>query len=135
MSSKDTKKDLREEKKKVLLERTAKAREHRNSLVNELAQKGESQKAMLIDARTLNSFILELFYEDDENTEFHTFREWLSMGYSVIKGSKGFPLWGRPLREQTEEQGKDPGDLDEQTARFFPLSYVFSNVQVQKLES
>lgn len=76
---------------------------------------------------TVNKILIELFYKTEEHQEFKTIQQWNQEGYSVIKGSKSFIVWGKPTRLQKEET--EPNDEEED---FYPLCYLFSNAQVQK---
>lgn len=74
---------------------------------------------------SVNEGLLDM-YTTDEHTDFATFWDWKKQGKSVIKGAKGFPIWGRPV----EKPQADPSaQEDEET--FWPLCYLFSNAQVK----
>ncbi len=83
------------------------------------------------DYENTNEAVIENFYKDTENTEFHTFRGWLQLGFVVKRGSKGFPIWAHPKKwanpsaTPTAEEERD----------YFPLAYLFSDAQVDKSKS
>ena len=64
--------------------------------------------------------------------ELKTFNQWKKEGATIIKGSKGFALWGQPLkataRELIERNGKQ--EEDESSYEFWPICILFSSEQV-----
>jgi hypothetical protein len=78
---------------------------------------------------SVNEALIECFYKDAENKEFHTFFDWIDKGYKIKKGSRAFAIWGspRPLKK-IEPQVQD----DEKEEDFFPICYLFSNSQVEE---
>lgn len=82
---------------------------------------------------TLNDIIIERFYTNGHHNTFHTFAGWKKEGFSVIKGSEAFVVWGK---KRTVEQGKDHREDEESEEakkyKFYPLAYLFSNQQVKK---
>lgn len=53
------------------------------------------------------------------------------LGKVVKKGEKALLLWGEPRNggKQEKEEGKDDDEY-----KFFPLAYVFSQLQVEPLK-
>ena len=45
---------------------------------------------------TINEILLNLIYNTDGATEFNTFAQWKELGYTILKGSKAFVIWGQP---------------------------------------
>jgi hypothetical protein len=82
----------------------------------------------------INEAVIDTFYKDGDHTQFKTFNDWKTEGYSIIKGSKAFLVWGKPKRvqdsEKAKEQGKDEPTEDRERD-FFPLAFLFSNAQVE----
>lgn len=108
-----------------------------NKELTEIQQKRQQLKDMsaavkpLVDEgkfEKLNTAIIETFYKKGEHQEFNTFWQWKDKGFSVKKGEKAFFVWAKPLSVQAEEKGKPLSD-DEHD--FYPLCFLFSNVQVQ----
>jgi len=120
-------KERTKEKRRLLSKLTAAARALREEEVNRLTSEGKHNEALRTCCRSLNSFIIENFYQDSENVVLNTFNQWQQNGYQVKKGSKAFVLWGRPLASQKAEKQEEPQEGDEQ---FFPLCHLFSNAQV-----
>jgi len=116
------------QKRIVLGKLSIQAKEIRKGQVNKAMEKGNTNIAMYWASRTLNSIIIEVFYKKDGNTEFKTFKEWKEEGKKIIKGSKGFVIWGRPIGTQKAEEGKE---TDEEEINYFPISHLFSNKQVE----
>lgn len=83
---------------------------------------------------TINEAIIKTFYKDPTHSEFKTFNQWKADGYSIIKGSKAFIVWGKPKKvqdtEKAAEQGKD-APADDSTHDFYPIAFLFSNAQVE----
>lgn len=81
--------------------------------------------------------LLKEHYKRDGHTVLKSFAEWKEAGFSVKKGEKALLLWGKPkggkIVEENENAQGDNRDLEEMTKLFFPLCYVFSNKQVQRI--
>ncbi len=75
---------------------------------------------------------LALIYNMQGHTEIKSFRAWIKEGYVVKKGEKALLLWGEPLKALNQE--KKTGD-EKDEYKFFPLAFVFSNKQVEPLET
>lgn len=77
---------------------------------------------------TVNEAIKEavIMEENPEIKQLNTFDQWKKKGFSVKKGEKAFLLWGRP---RTVPQGEENDEF-----KFWPLCYIFSNLQVQTLK-
>lgn len=80
---------------------------------------------------TINQIITEIFYKgaNDGITTFKTLKEWNKEGKKVIKGSKSFPVWGRPRKAEKKEERE--GETIEEKYEFFPMAYLFANTQVE----
>ena len=80
---------------------------------------------------TINGLLRDM-YAQQGHTELKTFDEWKEAGYIVRKGQKAILLWGKPRKhnagEDTEQQ------TSEQQDDFFPVCYVFSNLQVHAMK-
>lgn len=95
------------------------------------------------------------FYEDCEKTneilkkyysnqyridEFNTFKGWKEKGFKVRKGSKGFLFWSKPKVHKVDEEGKSivqnfsTDNEDEDKEKMYYISYLFSNLQVEKIK-
>lgn len=72
---------------------------------------------------------LKTIYKSDGHIILKTFNQWKKDGKSIKKGEKALCLWGSPkCKEDKNEQCEDTNvdKLD-----FYPICYVFSNLQVQ----
>lgn len=82
---------------------------------------------------TINDAIMETLYKDDTNRIFKSYRVWKKEGYQVRKGEKAYILWARPkeiqrtIEEATEKE-------KEKLMQYFPIAYLFSNAQVDKID-
>jgi len=105
-----------------------------NIIAKRQALKDLSKAAMeLIEmeqASTINEALV-IIYAQQGHSEIHSFKRWLQLGYVVRKGEKALLLWGEPIKATKQEKVK-ADDKDE--FKFFPLAYVFSNLQVDKLK-
>ena len=64
---------------------------------------------------------------------FNSFIGWKLNGYKVKKGEKAFLFWGRPVNKRGKDaennENKDDDEID--SHNYFPIAYLFSNLQVQ----
>ncbi len=107
--------------------------EKRNQLRQLSAAAKEIQKASG-EELTINQIIIDAFYTDEKNQIFKSFKGWIKEGYSVKKGEKAFFIWGRPRQENKEGEVKPVIENDDDSSTFFPISYIFSNAQVEPLK-
>ena len=130
-----------------LLAASAEAREIRHALIN---RANSLEHAAFLESQPLNYFILKYVYAPAEEgtTEFKKFNEWKNEGYTIIKGSKAFPVWSQPTkREKKEQDGEsepapvwmenadgttgEEGSTHSERERF-NMCYLFSNLQVTR---
>ena len=133
-----------------LLSASAQARQIREMMINEAKTMAQ---AMFLEAQPLNYFILKFVYAPtaEGTTDFKKFNEWKQEGYTIIKGSKAFPVWSQPTkREKKEEDGDTPkpaatislmedaagseGEKTRYERERFNMCYLFSNLQVTRRE-
>tara|TARA_R110001606_G_C15181472_1_gene629407 strand:+ start:407 stop:781 length:375 start_codon:yes stop_codon:yes gene_type:complete len=114
----------KKEKLKILSEQ---ARELKQHLINKAPT---LEQATAIDEMRVNDIILNYFYKDEANTEFHSYKNWQELGFQVKKGSKAFVIWGRK-RQNIDDKKAATEEKDQY--KFFPLAFVFSNNQVEKI--
>lgn len=86
---------------------------------------------------TINGLLRDM-YAQQGHTELKTFDEWKEAGYIVRKGQKAILLWGKPRKHNAGKENAEAGeDTDQQTSEqqddFFPVCYVFSNLQVHAM--
>lgn len=74
---------------------------------------------------TINEVIINYFYKKNGNTIFKTFKDWKKEGKQIVKGQKGFEVWGKP-RKTNQEKDENTDEYS-----FFPLAYLFSELQVK----
>jgi DNA repair protein RadC len=91
----------------------------RSNAVKPLVESGEFP--------TINAAIVETFYKTMGINVLKSFMEWKKEGKHVIKGSKAFPVWGKPVVNQTEQQEQSRDEI-----RYWPVKYLFSDQQVQE---
>lgn len=93
-----------------------------SSQLKALKERGEIQ--------TINEGLVRFCYTNEEHETFKKFNEWKQLGYTIVKGSKGFPVWAQPVaaKKQQTEQEKEADEFE-----FFPICYLFSNAQVRRV--
>ena len=81
----------------------------------------------------VNDALMELIYKQNGNDEFHTLPDWNKKGFNVKKGSQAFLIWGRPKNTANpkQEEPETQDDDNEEDNQFWPLCYLFSNLQVE----
>ena len=86
---------------------------------------------------TINEILLKIIYDTKEVKEFNTFNQWKERGYTIIKGSKAFLIWGQPVNKQKKDKAKEQGKESEEgdEYEYFPVCYLFSDKQVFKKET
>ena len=133
-----------------LLAASALARQIRDKMINEAKSMAQ---AMFLESQPLNYFILNFVYAPAEEgtTEFKKFNEWKSEGYTIIKGSKAFPVWSQPTKREKKEQDGETASAPAPTPTLmenadgageegstkgererFNMCYLFSNLQVTR---
>ena len=85
--------------------------------------------------KTSTNFLLREWYASDGHKELKTFEQWKEAGYFVRKGEKALLLWGHPKPSKqalttATENGKTEEDAEND---FYPIAYVFSNMQVKQI--
>lgn len=73
---------------------------------------------------SINEALISTYYKNSGHEVFKTFEEWKREGKHVIKGSHAFTIWGMPIEKGTV-------DANGRKELFWPVSYIFSNLQVQ----
>ena len=71
------------------------------------------------------------FYAQQGHNDLNTFNQWTSKGYAVKKGEKALCLWGKPKQNKKEKNQENQSE----DFTYFPICYVFSSKQVEKMES
>lgn len=78
---------------------------------------------------TVNDRLREIYEEENPDiVEFNTFNQWKKQGYTILKGSKAYLFWGQPRKVEQAPEGEE----EPQEFKFYPLAYLFSNLQVIK---
>ncbi len=113
-----------------LKELSIKARAHRENMVGKALAAGNLQEVERWTMAKVNDIIADWYRDSTGATEFKTFRQWLTAGFAVQRGSKAFVLWSRKRNAKKEVQS-DKGEPEEQEYDFFPIAYLFSNLQVE----
>ena len=72
---------------------------------------------------------LKEIYAQSGHKELKTLKQWNKTGKSIKKGSHALCLWGAPKQVEQQEQTEAQGE-DNDTMNFYPICFVFSNLQV-----
>jgi hypothetical protein len=115
-------------------------------MTQEFKQKREELKAIsapfkiLIKEGAIGSINegLANYYREQGHLQLNSYKRWQEQGFQVKKGSKALLMWGEPapLKKSgatTTPTGTPKKEGEEDT--FFPLAYVFSNLQVEPIET
>lgn len=73
---------------------------------------------------------LKEIYAEAGHTELKTLKQWNKEGKNVNKGSHALCLWGSP--KQRDKQPEETQEDDNDTMSFYPICFVFSNLQVHE---
>lgn len=75
---------------------------------------------------TVNEALIQEIYAVNGNKVFKTYEQWKQEGKQVKKGERAYLVWGKPKGAQQEEESP----TDEEKETFFPICFLFSNLQV-----
>lgn len=84
--------------------------------------------AFLSGTLSMNEILVETYKAETGCTQFKTFKTWRELGYKIKKGSKGFPIFSRPIGVIKEEKGKQ---ASEDEFKYFGTCYLFNESQVE----
>jgi hypothetical protein len=71
-------------------------------------------------------------YAENGHSELKTIYQWNSEGKRVKKGETAFLLWGKPQKYTRNHSNQTRENKETKETDFYPLCYVFSNLQVEK---
>lgn len=128
--NKDTKTEINPNRL-ALIQLSDKAEAFRDRMIADSRNKTE---AKFWATRTINYILTHHFYNTKGATEFHTFNKWKELGATIMKGEKAFTIWGQPVQPVVAaepEQESEATDKEPDRYKFFPLCYLFSNLQVK----
>jgi len=81
---------------------------------------------------TVNEKLMRFAYNPQGQLTFKSFNGWKQLNFTIKKGEKAFLLWGQPVASKTKKNREDKEDNKEDNYTYFPIAYVFSNMQVTK---
>lgn len=112
-----------------------KGREEKKDFLKTLSEKAklllENVPEISMQFSKVNEVIINVMYKCDQHNEFKSFKEWKAAGYTVKKGSKAFIVWSTPRKASKVQDNPDKKD----EYRFFGIAHLFSNDQVEKINS
>lgn len=117
----------------ALIELSIKARAYRE---DQLKQAKTEQELLYWSAIRINDIIADWYKKESGATIFKTFAQWKKDGYNIKKGSKAFILWSKKKSVTKSGEAIEANtELTEETAyEFFPIAYLFSDLQVEKVQ-
>lgn len=77
---------------------------------------------------------LKGIYAQSGHMDLKTIQQWNKDGKRVVKGSHALCLWGAP-KQINKEQQEETTDGENDPADFYPICFVFSNLQVYEKQS
>lgn len=106
----------------------------------ELAKLSRAFKPLVQSGKfpNVNAAVMAYYQQQTGKQEWRTFRGWKEAGFSVIKGSSGFPIWATPRPMGSGKPAEDePANLAEMGhgGQWFPVCYLFHEGQVIKAEA
>ncbi len=90
------------------------------------------------DFETVNEAIIDRYKDGNDEMSFNTFKGWKEADRQVSKGSKSYPIWGKPRNisnltaAQKAELTKAEIEKSEREKTFFPVANLFSSYQLNK---
>ena len=90
---------------------------------------------MLVKEGAIDSVNVGLvqYYAELGHTTLKSYKRWKEEGFQVKRGSKALLLWGEPKPKNKKEEPQNTKE-EENEETFFPLAYVFSNLQVEPIK-
>ncbi|GAP73076.1 hypothetical protein SAMD00024442_6_32 [Candidatus Symbiothrix dinenymphae] len=82
---------------------------------------------------TINEGLRDL-YASQGHIDLKTLPQWNSVGKKVRKGEHALLLWGKPQKTMPKPELQPDTDKDVDEMNFFPLCFVFSNLQIQEAQ-
>jgi len=121
-------------KKEATPEQKAAAHAKRAELIalSQIVKKG-MESGQFPEAEKVNDGIVSIYRDRTGKTDFRSFARWREEGFQVVKGSHGFPVWGKP-RAATAGQEDGGGDEEARKYKLFPLAYLFHAEQVEPMD-
>lgn len=106
-----------------------------------LSKKLEATDAAALAGVKVNDILVAYYESETGCKDFRDLKSWGKAGFKVKKGSKGFPVWGKPKarKSKKEMENKTVSDKTEQEAengpKFWPVAYLFNESQVEEREA
>lgn len=79
---------------------------------------------------TMNELLIAGYKAETGCNDFRTFKQWKEAGFTILKGSKGFPVFSRPVGV-LKEQKTGEAQADD-LYKLFGTCYLFNESQVKK---
>lgn len=124
---------MRKHRKEPTAEQKAAAQARRAELIARTLPLQAARKAGVLpwaELPTINACLELVYASKTGQIEWRSFLGWKEAGFAVIKGEKGFPIWGRPIECEAREKVAAETKGEENKFEFFPVSYLFHAGQV-----
>lgn len=131
MTNVSKKKSATKLKRLALSNLSKKARDYREQQSRNAVSDKDS---MYWATRSINDIVLMWYKENTQANEFKSFYQWKQDGFSVKKGEKAFLLWAKKRNATAKIEVAENQDPQEEDYLFYPLAYLFSDKQVEKIE-
>lgn len=95
----------------------------------ELAKKIREKHPESYSNGGINALILQSYKAQTGRKVFKTFAQWKKEGFSIIKGSQGFPIFSRPIGKIKESKGIE---ATTEEMKYFGTAILFNELQVKK---
>ena len=79
---------------------------------------------------TVNACLEIIYAQETGQTEWRTFLGWKESGFFILKGEKGYAVWGRPIEIKPNAAQMENANPNARAFEFFPVSYLFHAGQV-----
>ena len=115
---------------------SASGMEEKRSILKELSATAKTMMEFSpdVDEGRVNDVILEHMYKGDEHTEFHTFKGWKELGFTVKKGSKAFFIWSQPRKVNKKIEDAKEDETQDKQYKMYGIAHLFSNAQVEPID-
>ena len=118
-------------KRAALIDLSVKARELKEE---KILSSNNPAEAQYWEEIRINEIIAQWYKNQTGATTFNTFHQWVKLGYRINKGAKSVTLWAKKKTvKHTIEPINKPSDVIDSEYKFYPIAFLFSDLQVSKL--
>jgi hypothetical protein len=103
-------------------------KDHRKNLLA-IAERIRKSNPNSASNGAFNTYILEIYKAQTGAKIFKTFAQWKKEGFTIVKGSQGYPVFSRPIAKVKQEKGQEPAEQD---FKRYGTAILFNELQVKK---